>query len=114
MRLQTDTRKMESIFLSSPHHLSVEWAMRRAELLGMGASEQLTTAVGLTRLGSNLDHRDFYRTLIRFLVRFQDDALDASEAALNAIIDHKIALVQLARTENTLLAEYDRRLNARR
>ena len=82
------TRKMESIFSSSPDHLSVEWAMRRAELLGLGASEQLMNAVLLTRLGSNLDHGDFYRTLSRFLVRFQDELDPAMVGPIVDFIHH--------------------------
>jgi hypothetical protein len=45
---------MEHIFLSSPDHLGVEYAMRRAELLGLGAHPGLVDAVLETRLSADL------------------------------------------------------------
>lgn len=63
------TRQMERRFLESPDHLNVEQAMRRAELLGLGASLDLVDAVLATRLGHNLSHGDFWRSLMELLVR---------------------------------------------
>jgi hypothetical protein len=63
------TRQMERRFLESPDHLSVEQAMRRAELLGLGASPELVDAVLATRLGHDLDNGDFWRSLMELLVR---------------------------------------------
>jgi hypothetical protein len=63
------TRQMERRFLESPDHLSIEQAMRRAELLGLGASAELADAVLATRLRHNLDHGDFWRSLMELFVR---------------------------------------------
>ena len=65
------TRRMERFFLGSPDHLSIERGMRRAELMGLGASPNLIDAVLATRLGRDLAHGDFWRTFLEFLTRFQ-------------------------------------------
>lgn len=62
------TRKMEHIFLSSDDHLGIEYAMRRAELLGLGAGRDLAEAVLATRPAINLDHGAFWRTVWPFLI----------------------------------------------
>jgi PcfJ-like protein len=64
------TRQMESLFLRSPDHLSVEAAMRRAELLSLGAKDDLVNAVLATRLGSELANGAFWRTVMQFFVRW--------------------------------------------
>jgi hypothetical protein len=48
------TRKMEHIVVGSRDHFGIELALRRAELLGLGAGQPLTDAVLATRpaLGS--------------------------------------------------------------
>lgn len=62
------TRKMERRFLESPDHLSIEQAIRRAELLSLGASSELVGAVLRTRLGRDLDNGDFWRSLMELFV----------------------------------------------
>ena len=62
------TRKMEHIFLTSHDHLSVEQAMRRAELLAMGASDGLVGAVLATRSATDLGNGAFWRTVWLFLI----------------------------------------------
>jgi len=63
------TRRMEHLFLTSPDHLPFEAAMRRAELLTLGAGPGLVDAVLTTRLGRDLSHGTFWRTAVTFLVR---------------------------------------------
>ena len=48
------TRKMEHIFLMSRDHLTIEHAMRRAELLALGAADELVRAVLATRSAADL------------------------------------------------------------
>jgi PcfJ-like protein len=62
------TRKMEHIFLSSRDHLGIEQAMRAAELLALGASDELVQAVLATRLATDLRNGSFWRTVWMFLV----------------------------------------------
>ena len=67
------TRKMERFFLSSPDHLSFESAVRRAELLALGARDDLIAAVLATHLGRDLAQGTFWRTVLALLVRFADE-----------------------------------------
>jgi len=62
------TRKMEHIFLASSDHLAIEHAMRRAELLALGASDELVRAVLATRSATDLAHSPFWRTMWLFLI----------------------------------------------
>ena len=62
------TSRMEHIFLSSPDDLGIEYAMRRAELVGLGAPQELVHAVLKTRLATDMRHGDFWRTVWQFLI----------------------------------------------
>lgn len=62
------TRNMERIFLGSPDHMSIEYAIRRAELLGLGASDDLLQAVLATPLARDLSNGEFWRTVWLFLI----------------------------------------------
>jgi hypothetical protein len=62
------TRKMEHLFLTSPDHASIEQAMRRAELLALGASDDLVRAVLATAAATDLRHGPFWRTVWTFLI----------------------------------------------
>jgi hypothetical protein len=62
------TSRMEHHFLGSQDHLGIEYALRRAELLGLGASRQLTDAVLSTRPAVDLDNGEFWRTVWIFLI----------------------------------------------
>lgn len=57
------TRTMERIFLASADHLPMIAAMRRAELLALGATGDIIDAVLATRLASDLEHSEFWRTV---------------------------------------------------
>jgi hypothetical protein len=60
------TRKMEHIFLTSRDHLTQ--AMRRAELLALGASDELAQAVLATGSATDLRFGAFWRTVWTFLI----------------------------------------------
>jgi hypothetical protein len=62
------TRKMEDIFLKSRDHLPIEHAMRRAELLALGASDAIVREVLATRLATDLRNSAFWRTVWMFLM----------------------------------------------
>ena len=62
------TSKMEHIFLTSPDHLGIEPAMRRSELLGLGACAEVARAVLTTRLGTDLRNGEFWRTVWMFVI----------------------------------------------
>jgi hypothetical protein len=62
------TRKMEHIFLTSRDHLAIEHGMRRAELLALGASDELVQAVLATQSATGLGNGAFWRTVWMFLI----------------------------------------------
>jgi hypothetical protein len=62
------TSKMEHIFLTSRDHLAIEHAMRRAELLALGASHELVQAVLATQSATDLRNGAFWRTVWTFLI----------------------------------------------
>jgi hypothetical protein len=79
------TRKMEHIFLASPDHLPIETAMRRAELLGLGAAPECVQAVLSTRLGTDLRNAGFWRTVWLFLIA---NARDVDPARIGPMLDY--------------------------
>jgi len=79
------TRKMEHIFLASQNHLRIEQAIRRAELLALGASAEVVNAVMSTRLATDLSHREFWRTIWIFLIAY---ARDIEPTQIGPIIDY--------------------------
>lgn len=62
------TRKMERIFLESQDHLALELALRRAELLALGLPIEFVKAILSTRLATDLQNGEFWRTVWIFLV----------------------------------------------
>lgn len=74
------TSRMEHVFLSSPNHFGIEYAMRRAELLGLGASPPLAAAVLAARPSLELNHGDFWRTVWQFLLA-NTGAIDLAQIA---------------------------------
>jgi len=78
------TRKMEHIFLRSREDLTIEHAMRRAEILALGGSETLVRAVVATRLATDLRNGEFWRTVWMFLIA---NARTIDTAQIGAMID---------------------------
>jgi PcfJ-like protein len=62
------TKRMEQLFLASADHFTIEYALRRAELLALGARDDLADAVLATRLAGDLTNSDFWRTVWMFLI----------------------------------------------
>lgn len=65
------TRRMERLLLSSPHHLDPLAAIRRVEVLALGGSSTLAAAIARSPMARTLENSDFWRTVIRFFVRFE-------------------------------------------
>ena len=93
------TRKMEHIFLASQDHLPIEHAMRRAELLALGATTELVNAIMFTRLATDSCHSDFWRTFWIFLIA---NAADVEPAQIGPMIDY-IQAVRLDRTRDGMM-----------
>jgi hypothetical protein len=79
------TRKMEHIFLASQDHLPIEHAIRRAELLALGAPSEVVKAVMSTRLVTDLRHGKFWRTVWMFL---NANAGDVDPEQIGPMIDY--------------------------
>ncbi len=79
------TRKMEHIFLASHDHLPIEHAIRKAELLALGAPAEFVKAVMSTRLATDLRHGEFWRTLWIFLIA---NARDVDPTQIGPMIDY--------------------------
>ena len=62
------TRKMERILIASPDHLPLRGAIRRAELLGLGAEDELVDTILATPLGEDLANGPFWRSAMHFFV----------------------------------------------
>lgn len=62
------TRRMEHILLTSPPHLPLRAAMRRAELLGLDAPPALVDAVLRTDLAVDLTEGEFWRSALHFFI----------------------------------------------
>jgi hypothetical protein len=101
------TRKIEDIFLRSPEHLTIEQAMRRAELFALGATDDLVRAVSATRLAADLSHADFWRTVWMFLIA-NAETIDRAEVGplidfVQAIRHERPAFSMKGRTGQSLL-----------
>lgn len=64
----TMTRKMERLFLASRDHLALETALRRAELLALGVPADFTREILSSRLGTDLQNGEFWRTVWLFML----------------------------------------------
>jgi PcfJ-like protein len=62
------TRRMEHIFLRSPDHLGIAAALRRAELVALGADKWLIDKILGTPPGTGLENGAFWRTVWVFLI----------------------------------------------
>jgi hypothetical protein len=67
------TRAMEHAALHSPDHLSVELALRRAEVIGLGGSPELAAAITATQLGHHFDRGALWRGVLSWLVGCGDE-----------------------------------------
>jgi hypothetical protein len=85
------TRKMEHIFLASPDHLPIEQAIRRADLLALGAPAGIVKAVLSSRLAADLRDGEFWRTVWMFFIA---NAADLDPMQIGPMIDYIQAVRQ--------------------
>jgi hypothetical protein len=79
------TRKMEHIFLASRDHLSIEKAIRSAELVALGVPDEFVRAIMATRVATDFRHGEFWRTFWMFLVA---NAGDVDAGQIGPMIDY--------------------------
>jgi hypothetical protein len=78
------TRKMERVFIGSHDHLGIDCAIRRAELIALGAPAEFVQAVLSSRVGTDLTNGMFWRTVWHFLIA---NAGDVDPAQIGPMID---------------------------
>ncbi len=66
------THAMAHRLLSAPHHLGVVGAIRWAQVVELGGSRALASALAGTRLGRHLESEDFWETVVHFFVNHRD------------------------------------------
>lgn len=91
----TLTRSMEKHFMTSPHHLTVEQALRRSELMGLGAEPEYALHICQTRMGKDLSNAQFWRSVAHFFVNGFEDICAQD---IGPIVDFLYA-VRFQRTE---------------
>ena len=64
----TPTRRMAHEFLNAPPHLTIEQALRGAEVVGLGGTPELASAIADTRLGHDFTCDSFWRTVFLFFI----------------------------------------------
>ncbi|HEY2734511.1 MAG TPA: PcfJ domain-containing protein [Polyangiales bacterium] len=79
------TRRMEHIFLQTPDHLAIGPALRRAEVLGLGGTPALASAVLGTRLAEHFDDAGPWRDALAWLARC-GDSVDIAQ--ISPIVDY--------------------------
>jgi len=62
------TKAMVHPFLQAPHQLSVEHALRWAQVIGLGGDQPLARAILGSRLGSDFENDDFWATVIEWMI----------------------------------------------
>ena len=79
------TRRMEDLFLRTPHHFTVDRALRRAEILAVGGTPELANVLLSTRLAEHFDDADRWRDALGWLARC-GDTIDLVQVP--AIVDY--------------------------
>jgi hypothetical protein len=78
------TRRMAHEFAQAPPHFPIEYALRWAQVCGLGGSDSLAHAVSRTRMGRDFQRDDFWVTVIHFLIN--NPGIGACD--INSIVDY--------------------------
>ena len=89
------TRRMEDIFLRTPHHIAIDPALRRAEVLGLGGTPALADAVLATRLAEHFDDADRWRDVLAWLARCGDSVVLAEVSPLVDYVQANLHAIDL-------------------
>lgn len=89
------TRRMEHLFLRTPDHLTVDQALRRAEVLGLGGSAELAEAILATRLAEQFDDAERWRAALIWLVGCGDEVELTQVRPLVDYLQANLAIVDL-------------------
>jgi len=62
------TKKMAHLLMQAPRTFTIDQALRWTQVVGMGGSEALASAIMATRLGDSFDNEEFWVSVVKFLV----------------------------------------------
>ncbi len=62
------TKRMVHHFLHTPSDFTVEAALRRAQVLGLGGSVRLAEAILGSKMATDFDHEDFWISVVRWFI----------------------------------------------
>lgn len=84
------TKKMAYEFINTPFPgYSIDDAVRRSQVMGMGGDERLANAVLMSRLRNSFDNNDFWSTVIQFFIGIPMLNLDEVGAIIDYINEQK-------------------------
>jgi hypothetical protein len=89
------TRRMEHFFLRTPDHLSIDPALRRAEVLGLGGTPELADALLATPLAERFEQPERWRVVLAWLVSCGDSVQLAQIRPLHDYLQARLGQVEL-------------------
>lgn len=90
------TKKMTYEFINTPFPgYTIDDAVRRSQVLGMGGDERLANAVLMSRLRNNFNNNDFWSTVIQFFIGIPMLNLDEVGAVIDYINEQKFVPTRL-------------------
>ena len=82
-------RRMAHLFAHAPVHFPIAFALRWAHVIGLGGSDALARAVASTRLAYTFHEREFWNSLIHFLINHPKIELELVEPIVEFLYDRK-------------------------
>jgi hypothetical protein len=83
------TRRMSHLFAHAPAHYPIPFALRWAQVRGLGGPEALARVVASTRLGREFDNHEFWASVILLLVNHPTLDPDLVEPVVEYLQDQK-------------------------
>ena len=87
------TKKMAHYFTIAPEEYTIQKALRYAQIMGMGGTEQLVEDLDVTSVARMLEHKDFWSTVLQFFAKnkgvkieeMEDEFMDSEK--MNQIVE---------------------------
>jgi len=72
------TKKMAHYFMQSPHDVTVNQAIRMAQVYGLGGDERLARAIFGSRLTESFEYKKFWESVIRWFISHPKEVIDVA------------------------------------
>jgi len=89
------TRNMEHHLRQAPDHYSVFQALRYGEIKGIGIDESIARELVNGRLGQNLEHQEFWRTVLWFFMAYPETKPEHVNPIIEFIHCNKFAVEEV-------------------